>query len=149
MPSTYLPPDHHALRYVPWARLRKDEEDNVIGVLGSAFKLRDDEDYLSATWIEFFSAPDHAARIRLAVAAVRNSEIDVRPKSGFAIGCVKAISDTCLADPKKVKIRVIHEEAADNAAHAALRGWPRDNDQLLDLIAEDPWRAYVLAKDIP
>jgi hypothetical protein len=42
------------VRYVPWSRLRKVEDDNVLGVLGGAFKLRTNEDYLSATWAEFF-----------------------------------------------------------------------------------------------
>jgi hypothetical protein len=55
MTITYLPDDHHVVRYVPWARLRKDEHENVIGVLGAAFRLRDGEQYLSATWAEFFS----------------------------------------------------------------------------------------------
>ncbi|MGT2502529.1 hypothetical protein ACVOMS_20245 [Bradyrhizobium guangxiense] len=56
MPIAYLPETDHCVRYVPWARLRKDEEDNVIGILGAAFRLRDEEDYLSATWAEFFPA---------------------------------------------------------------------------------------------
>jgi len=47
------------------------------------------------------------------------------------------------------RIRIIHEPEDDNKAHTALRGWPRDNDPLLDLLAEDTWSETVLNKDVP
>jgi hypothetical protein len=71
MPITYLPPEDHVVRYVPWARLRKDEEDNVIGVLGAAFRLREGEEYLSATWAEFFKKSIHCEAVESAVKAIR------------------------------------------------------------------------------
>jgi hypothetical protein len=148
MPIKYLPDEDHVVRYVPWARLRKDEEDNVIGVLGSAFKLRDNEQYLSATWAEFFPGP-HADCIVAAIKVIRNSRMQVKPRSGFAVGNVRRVKDTCVADEKKHKIRVIHEPEADNTAHTALRGWPRDNDPLLELLAEDAWSETILNKNVP
>lgn len=148
MTITYIPSDHHVVRYVPWARLRKDENSVVIGVVGAAFRLRDDENYLSATWLEFFSG-SRKERIESVVKTVRASKIDVRPLSGFAIGQVERIKSRCLADRKKYKIRIIHEEEDDNPAHTALRQWPRDNDDLLDLLAADEWGETVLNKNIP
>jgi hypothetical protein len=147
MPSTYLPAEDHVVRYVPWARLRKDEDDNVIGVLGAAFRLRDDEDYLSATWAEYF-AGSHADRVAAAVRAVRASKLKVTPRSGFATGNVNGIKEACLADKGRHKIRIVHERADDNEAHTALRGWPRDNEDLLNLLADGVWSSYVLNKDI-
>jgi len=147
MPPTNIPGDDHVVRYVPWARLRKDEDDNVVGVLGAAFRLRDDEQYLSAVWLEYFR-DTRDANIVKAVNALRKSNIDVRPRSGFAIGNVQKIKDVCLADQKRYKIRVLHEPEDDNAAHAALRLWPRDNDALLELLAEDTWSELVLNKDV-
>jgi hypothetical protein len=149
MPITYLPADDHIVRYVPWARLRKTEDDVVIGVLGKAFKLREEEEYLSATWLEYFKCSTRTANVERAVKTIRASEIDVRPKSGFAIGNVGKVKDTCLADPKRHKIRVTHESADDNEAHVALRGWPKDNDDLLELIAEDVWSEVILNTDVP
>jgi hypothetical protein len=148
MPITYLPPEHHVVTYVPWSRLRKDEEDNVIGVLGAAFRLRKDEEYLSATWVEFFKVPSHGGCIAAAAKVIRGSEVKVTTRSGFAIGNVGRIKDICLADKQNHKIRVIHEPEDDNEAHTALRGWPHDNDPLLDLIAEDAWSETVLNIDI-
>jgi hypothetical protein len=121
MPIKYLPDEHHVVRYVPWARLRKDENDNVIGVLGVAFKLRNDEQYLSATWAEFFAGA-RADSIASAIKCIRASRIEVKPRSGFAVGNVRQVKDTCLADKQKHKIRIIHEPEEDNTAHTALRG---------------------------
>jgi hypothetical protein len=147
MPITYLPGEDHVVRYVPWARLRKDEDDNVIGVLGAAFRLRDDEEYLSATWAEYFAGATHAERIAAAVKAFRASLV-VAPRSGFATGNVDQIKETCLAHEGKHKIRIIHEPEDDNQAHTALRGWPRDNEDLLNVLADGVWSSFVLNKDI-
>ena len=148
MPITYLPDDHHVIRYVPWAKLRKDEDDNVIGILGVAFRLRDDEEYLSATWMEFFPGTKSIC-VQAAVQKIRASNMSVSPKSGFAIGNVKAIKTTCAADKHRHKIRIIHAREDDNPAHTALRGWPRENEDLLNLIADDIWNETVLNKNIP
>jgi hypothetical protein len=116
--------------------------------LGAAFRLRNDEDYLSATWLEFFPGPRDNS-IKGAVQAIRASSMKVTPKSGFAIGNAGRVGEACLADQKKYKIRFVHEQEDDNEAHVACRGWPRDNDALLDLLAGDAWSETVLNKDIP
>lgn len=148
MPSKYLDATHHVVRYVPWAKLRKDENENVLGVLGVAFRLREDEEYLSATWCEFFEG-SHDDCISKSVAAIRASRIDVKPRSGFAVGNVQAIGECCASHKKRSRIRFLHEETDDNPAHAALRGWPADNDDLLDILADDVWSRTILNKDIP
>jgi hypothetical protein len=148
MPTTYLPDEHHVVRYVPWARLRKDEDDNVIGVLGAAFRMRESEEYLSATWAEFCGG-GHPECITSAVKIIRASNLQVTARSGFAVGNVGRVKTVCLSDQRRHRIRVIHEAEDDNLAHAALRGWPRDNEPLLDLLAEDAWSDIVLNKDIP
>ncbi|QOZ45522.1 hypothetical protein XH89_20060 [Bradyrhizobium sp. CCBAU 53340] len=129
--------------------MRKDEDDNVIGIYGAAFRLRENEEYLSATWAEFFQGATHDDRIVATVRAIRASNLDVRPKSGFAVGRVDGIKRACLDDPKKHKIRFIHEAEPDNPGHAALRGWPKDNDDLLNMLAEEVWCDAVLNVDIP
>jgi len=146
MPAVRIRNEHHVIRYVPWARLRKDENDVVIGVLGIAFELRSEEEYLSATWLEFFPG-SHQESLVLAIKAIRSSNINVRPKSGFAVGNVGEIKTVCLE--RRHKIRIVHERTDDNEAHAALRLWPRNNPDLLDLIAGEIWNDVILNKDIP
>ena len=148
VPSKYIPEDDSLVRYVPWTRLRKDGDDGdlVIGILPQAFELRPAEEYLSATWLEFF-AGDRPTRLIVAVNAIRGSDIQVKSKSGFAIGQVVRIRGGC--DGYGCSIRVIHEESPDNAAHTAVRRWPRDNADLFQLMADELWNELVLNKDVP
>jgi hypothetical protein len=87
--------------------------------------------------------------VAAAIKAIRASQVKVTPRSGFAVGNVGRVKDACLADTQKHRIRIIHEPEDDNQAHTALRGWPRDNDPLLELLAEDMWSETVLNKDVP
>jgi hypothetical protein len=146
--SAYIPPEHTLVRYVPWSKLRRDGEndDAVIGVLATAFVLRASEEYLSATWLQFFNG-DRPTMVRSAVNAIRASSIDVRTKSGFALGMVRVISDAC--EKHGASIRVIHEREDDNEAHVAVRRWPRENADLFDLMADEAWAELILNKDIP
>jgi hypothetical protein len=150
MPPTKLPPEHHVVRYVPWGKLRKDENDpeKVIGVLGEAFKMRPIDDTLSTTWLEYF-AGSRTEQVSGAVRAVRASKLDVKAKSGFAIGNVGNIS--AATEAHGYSIRVLHEPDDDNKAHVAVRRWPRDDMELFEILATDAWSEIVLNnnKNIP
>ena len=146
MASDYLPPDHHVLRYVPYGKTVRDpDDDRIIGILGTAFRLRPVEPYLSATWIEH--AGSGAFDLTAAVRKIRASDVDVRPLSAFAYGQVAAI-DAALKNGKK-SIRFIHEPEPDNDSHAAVRGWPTDDPDTLDRIALQEWSRFVRNVDIP
>ena len=43
------------MRCVPWGRLRKDADDNVIGIEAAAFRLRPDEAFLWPHGFSFFA----------------------------------------------------------------------------------------------
>lgn len=148
MPSTKLPPEHHVVRNVPWARLRKDDADpeRVIGVLGDAFKLREaDEGVLSSTWVEYF-AGSPVEKIENAIKAMRASKLEIRAKSGFVVGKVQAI--VTLANDKGYKIRVLHEPEGDNNAHVAMRRWPNEDMEFFELLAAEAWSELVMNSDI-
>src|SRR5271155_3214568 len=116
-----LPDEDHVIRYVPWGRLRKDEDDNVLGFLPQAFQLRREEDYLSVNWAEYYDG-DRETQIRLSVWAMRDS-FDVGTKSAFAIGNVAQVKKTCQAFGSRV--RVIHEpDLPKNPGHSAIRRLP-------------------------
>jgi hypothetical protein len=150
MPPTKVPPEHHIVRNVPWGKLRKDDDDpeKVIGVLGEAFKMRPQDKTLSATWLEYFAGP-RQEQIVGAIRALRASKLDIKPKSGFAIGKVGSIA--AVAAAHNYSIRVLHEPEDDNKAHVAVRRWPRDDMTLFELLAVEAWSEVVLNtdKDIP
>src|SRR5271169_6779329 len=92
--SKNLPDEDHVIRYVPWTRLLKDEDENVIGFLPQAFQLRADEDYLSVNWLQYYDG-DREAQIRLSVWAIRSTfEKSLGAKSAFAIGNVAKVKKT-------------------------------------------------------
>lgn len=142
MPSNYLLDDERIVRFVPWSKLRRDEDDNVVGVLPQAFELRESEEYLSATWCEYFDGNAHET-LRCAIEAIRNSNLTVGPKARFAVGAVGEVRGVVERRPNARKLRIIHEPEEDNLAHAALRHWPRGDDDLLALIAEDCWASCM------
>lgn len=150
MPPIKLPPEHHIVRYVPWAKLRKDEmnPDRVVGVLGEAFRMRPAEDTLSTTWLQYF-AGTRQQQIHAAIRAMRASRLAVKPRSGFVIGKVGSIADAAAAHSHS--IRVLHEPEEDNRAHAAVRRWPREALELFELLAAEAWSELVLNgnSDIP
>lgn len=147
MPSKYLRDDDRLIRYVPWGKLRKDpdDEEKVVGVLYSAFTLRDDEPFLSATWCEYFDGPAGDA-LACAVQAVRNSTLKVSPKGHFAVATTKAVADHMASG--NCKLRIVHEAEEDNPAHVAVRKWQDDNTDLLSRLADDIWCELYSNKEL-
>ena len=144
MSSSYVPDDSHIARHVPFSKLIRDEEGRVIGCLPAAFHLRPNEEYLSASWVEFF-AGTRLEQLSKLVATVASSRT-LGAKSAFAVGNVGRIKDAC--ERGGSRLRVIHEPELDNEAHVAVRRWPREEEQvLLGLIAADVWNEIVLTKD--
>lgn len=139
--------DDHILRYVPWSRLRRDGNDEVIGILGQAFHLREkDKGRLSATWLEYFD-PDGDELLIQAVRTIRASSLVVAPKSGFAVGNISKIKTVC--SKYNSKVRVKHSPMLSNNAHASVSGLPEDNHELFELLASEAWADLVLNKEIP
>ena len=141
-----IPNDNHVMRYVPWNRLRKDENDNVIGILGEAFALRDGEEGISSTWIEYFSG-NQVSQITQAVHKNRKC-LKVTPKSGFAIGKVEDILSECNKNNKSKKIRVVYMPNNCNKAHIEVKPMPHNDALLLELLASDTWSQLILNRDI-
>ena len=145
MKGQNLKPEHHIARYVPFGKLRKDENDTPVGINHNAFLLRPAETGLSVTWLEYF-AGDRSTQVRSAVLAIRASNVRPTPKSGFAIGNVDAIGDACRQ--RRHKIRIIHWPEDDNKAHAEIRQLPRDDTILLEQLAAGAWSELVLNSNI-
>lgn len=143
MPSNYLADDDLAVRYVAHAKLRRDEDGVVLGPLGEAFKMRDNEEYLSVTWCEYFEGSVDE-RTRCAIEAIRRS-FNCRPSGHFARGIVGEIRKL-VEERGRTKLRIIHEPEEDNPAHAAVRHWPRDDFDLLEQLAADAWSELISAE---
>ena len=146
MKDQNLPREDHVVRLVSPSRLRKDENNVVVGVLHTAFERKLDQDGLSVTWLEYFTGP-RAAQEVAAVQAMRASTITPGKNAVFAIGNVGAIADTCSDHGHKV--RIIHWPQDDNKAHAEVRQLPRDDLQLLEHLAATVWATTIFNSAMP
>lgn len=144
-PVKPLADEHHVIRYAPWSKLRKDEDENVHGLLPQALELRPGEEYLSVTWIEFFEGEPHEQYL-CAVSTLRSS-IDTRPKGAMAKANVGKMRDICRQ--RSAPIRIVHEPEDPNEAHAAIRRVPFDNMDLLDRLVTEAFFEFDLNKNIP
>jgi hypothetical protein len=145
--GTNLPDQDHVIRYVAWTRLRRDENDSVVGFLPQAFELRRGEPYLSVNWIEYQEG-DHDTQIRLSVWAMRDSfEKPLGVKSAFAIANVAKLKQTSQNAGRRV--RVVHEPEPGNPGHAAIRQLQSDDLNLLEALAADVFTEKINNADIP
>lgn len=143
MPSFYLDEADRVVRHVPSNRCRRDENDNVIGVNADAFSLRENEEYLSVTWCEFFDGTA-LEQLCCAVSSFKGS-YNTKRSSHYWCAPVGSI-EQMFRSHRARRLRVIHEPDPRNAAHVALRGWPRENDQLLEAIAAECAASVVVCE---
>ena len=136
---TNIPNEDHVMRYVPWGKLRRDEDDNVLGFLGEAFKLKPDEDALSVNWLEYFDG-DRATRIQASVKTFR-STLKVGSKSAFGVGNVAKIKGVCRA--KGATVRIVYEPTDDNKSHSGIRRLPRNDVMLRDALAAEAFLELI------
>lgn len=136
----------HFVRHVSSGRLKRDDNGKVYGVFPEAFAMRPSESELSGSWLEFFPNP-HEDRLKQSALAIA-SMLKVKSRDGFAVANVGKIHDAC--GQVGIKVRVLHEPSKDNPnpAYATIRNLPRDNWELLGLIANDACGEVHVASDL-
>jgi hypothetical protein len=142
---TNLPNDDHVMRHVSWTRLRKDEDDNILGFLPDAFQRNENHTSLSVNWLEYFEG-DRQNQIQGSVRMFRKT-ITVRPKSAFGIGNVAKIKEVCRSNGANV--RIVYEPEENNPSHSGIRRLPRDDFSLLEALAADAFVELVHNTAIP
>jgi hypothetical protein len=146
-----LPEEHHVTRWIKPKFVGKNDDGTVIldasgrpdAIFPDAFKLRDDEDTLSVTWLERFgsSLADQLPAAAEAVRASTNSG-QLKSSSAFAVGNVGKIKGT--AADNGFKIRVVEDPEGENPGHSEVRRYPRDADELFQTLAESVFRPRFL-----
>jgi len=134
MPVSNIPHTDHVVHHVKPSLLKRDEERGVYGCFPDAFKMRDDENELSASWLEHFSG-NRQEQLQKSALAIEACGLTLKPSSGLAVlnvGAIHAAGEQC-----SVKVRVLHEPASNNPnpAYSTIRQLPRDNLELLGLLA--------------
>lgn len=133
-----IPDGHRLVRHVPKRALERDPDDDqlVIGVLGNAFTLRKDEDALSAAESEFYVDVEHSIQ-PYAAANHFPTFMTVKKNDRFVVGGVEAIKAACAEFG--LSLRVVTDPVPGHDAHASVRRYRDDSQELLDLLAAEAW----------
>lgn len=140
-----LPPDHHVVRYVGHNSIRRDEDENVVGINAEAFRRKSTEDGLSVTWIEHFDG-EWEDQLRAAVSAIGRTR-KAGTNSAFAWAQVGQIHHVC--SERSHRVRIIHLPEDENRGHSEIRQLPHDDELLLEMLAAEAFAEYRLKSQFP
>jgi hypothetical protein len=145
MATNYLPDGDHVVRHIPAAQLIRDPNTDIVtGCFPQAFELRPDEEYLSASWLEFFSGV--FLECLAGVGAAMGKTRKIGPRHGFAVGKVRDVKEACAEF--EMRIRIIHEPSDHNPCYTAVRRYKSDDLELLELLASDAWSSTIEAQQV-
>lgn len=111
-----------------------------MGVLGVAFRLRPNEDALSAAEAEHYADVAHPDQ-PYAAASHFPSFMTVRKNDRFVVGKVQSIKDACSVFG--CTVRIVTDPVEGHAAHASVRRYSDDSHELLDLLACEAWSEII------
>lgn len=133
---------HEITRWLSRNYLEKDDEGkpvrdrngNIQHVDPRAYALREGEEYLSVTSLNHFNG-EKIVSLPLAVEAFRMSldSQKLPATSAFGMSRVDNFKQACRSSGENV--RVVEEPVDNNPAHVAVRRYPADNQDLLNLLA--------------
>jgi hypothetical protein len=136
-----LEDEHHLVRHIRHTEI-DDLGNGQLLAFPQAFQLRSGETYLSNGWLEFFSGSESDCLSGVSTAMSRTRQ--VKSHHALAIGNVAEIKEAC-AD-FGMKVRILHEPFPENIAYATVRQIKTDDDQLLELLAQEAWSDVRMAK---
>lgn len=142
-----IPDCNHIIRYISPNKFIRDENLEVIGISWEAFKIKEPEEGLSVSWLEYFSG-NRSAQESAAIKGLRNSKLVVQKKSGFAIGKIHDIVQKCNYSKSTKETHVIYLPSTDNAAHSEVKNMPYNNS-VLEYLAAEIWNNIIMNIDIP
>lgn len=126
-----LPSQDHIMRYVPPARLRRDEDGNVLGILPQAFSYRDEEEHLSVNWLEYFR--QDKVKNLIECVEIQRKTLKVGKNSIYAVAVVGKVTQVCVA--KRKPARIVYHPAKTNASHSAFHVQHNDDLNIMSDLA--------------
>lgn len=142
-----LSDEDEVVRYVSAAKIRRDENDNVLGINPQAFEMKPKEKPMSVISVthlnHFLGSRDE--QIKSAINVMRTN-LKTSKRSGYAVGKVGLIKNAF--NQSERKIRIVYAPSKSNCAHSQIRRFSDDDLKLLELLASDVWSELVLEIDV-
>ena len=136
-----FPDEHHVARYCKPSSV----EDGLPSA--EAFTLKQDEEYLSVNWLEYFNAPDLTAAVERVREAFRNKSYQVRRNARFAVLNVEAAKRAVHKATESMPA-IKHLPTRDDPSHTGIFGGTAEDFaiavQLAALITLENMHAAVL-----
>ena len=115
-----LPEEHQVARHCTPSRV----EDGL--PLVEAFTLKQDKEYLSVNWLEYFNAPDLTAAVECVREAFRNKRYTLRPNGRFAVLNVEA-AKYAVHKATEALPAIKHRPCPNDPSHAGIFGGTTHN----------------------
>lgn len=132
-----VPIENHISRYCSASRLTEEGQ-----VTGTAFQLRETDEYLSVNWLEFLQQANRQDEIQ-EVRRVLNSKLTLTANAKIAVLNVGDILDHVQANtPDNRSLRVLHVPVEIDPSHSGIYGFKYDDPMIADLIAEVVQETY-------
>lgn len=144
MSQNNVPDADHIVRYVGWNNVARDADENVTGILAEAFRRKPDQEGLSVNWLERADVPA-ADKLKKTVELL-TAGLNVGKKARVAIANVAVFKSVC--SRRNAKIRIVHIPEDGNEPHSEIRQFPRDDDELLELLALEAVAAHHRCLDV-
>ncbi len=118
--NTVVPDDHHISRLAQPGKCIDGR------VTAAAFRLRDDETYLSVNWLESLGLPTRTTQIQ-AIQSVLGSKLSLRPSARIAVLNVGKTRNH-VTESSGLELEVLHQPEPDDPSHSGIHGLLTKND---------------------
>jgi len=130
-----IPDQDHISRYCSAMHCTENGQ-----VTGTAFQLRQIDEYLSVNWLEFFHIADRQEEIR-EVRKVLSLKLGAKAKIAV-LNVGETTSYVRTKSPDARNLSMLHEPEEDDPSHSGIYGFQYDDRLIADLIAEMVQETY-------
>jgi len=130
-----IPDQDHISRYCSAMHCTENGQ-----VTGTAFQLRQIDEYLSVNWLEFFHLADRQEEIR-EVRKVLSLKLGAKAKIAV-LNVGETTSYVRTKSPDARNLSMLHEPEEDDPSHSGIYGFQYDDRLIADLIAEMVQETY-------
>lgn len=125
-----IPGDNHVVRHVGRDKMLSDGR-----ISGQAFRRKDEEEYMSVNWVEYFGLISHIAAIQKIEQAYLNKGRTVNKSSKFAVINIDRMTE-CVNKEAHITLHVKHEGTSPDPSHSGVFNMPKEDTTIGNLIAQ-------------
>lgn len=135
MKGDQVPKSNHVSRYCGGSHVQNGQVD------GSAFMLRETDDYLSVNWLEHLAKGDRGRQIRNLRHTLEAKGLRLGKSALLAVLKVGEAIDHVQEAVERI-LDVLHEPESDDHSHSGIFGYNAEDDIIADLLAETVNETY-------